>query len=383
MKYYVNGSAIAALLLCACDPNDVPRLSPDCRYIAVLDDLGKDRKKDVVRVGIFDITKGEWRHYDLPERWSAGGLVWAGPRLLIEADRPKAIKPEKEGEPTHDVLFWVLDPATGKFHNTEPKPRIFTTPFMGTWKGKSCLFMGDPERQVTDIYTLPDISRVEALDYQVEAAGDGWLMRVLEKEDGGNILGIEVLDSVGSKVCNISTEEISKACHRGARKPECARVSSDGKQIVLGFDTTTIYRQAHTEYTYGVFSLSNGKLVWKGGSNALHGIPVMIGEAIFVLEAKSRNIYTGDRTLAAIGEGRPPRSQPTSEVVLARYTPAGREVVLELPLKKTDRAARYSASADGKTFVLLVEGEAHRLLVVPIGPKVALEDLREYPIREK
>ena len=121
----------------------------------------------------------------------------------------------------------------------------------------------------------------------------------------------------------------------------------------------------------------------RGGSNALRGLPVMIGDAIYALEARSREIFSGKRTVAALGEGAAPRSEPTSEVVLARHTAAGRSVVLDLPLQKTDRAARYSSSADSKSFVLLVEGNAPRLLLVPIGEKVAAPDLREFPLKVK
>ena len=65
---------------------------------------------------------------------------------------------------------------------------------------------------------------------------------------------------------------------------------------------------------------------------------------------------------------------------LARHTSKGREVVLELPLQKTDLANRYSASSDGKSFVLLVEGPSPRLMVVPIADKAAAADVREFPL---
>lgn len=364
-----------------CDPDDVPRYSPDGARIAVLLDSGKDRDKDVVAVALVDVARGETRRHELPDRWSAGGLVWAGPRLLLTASRPKSVQPDKKGEPTHDLRYWLLDAATGAFEETKLQPRIFTTPFMSLWKGKTCLFVGDPERGGTQILSLPELVEIDALPFEVEGAGEGRLIRTLRAGENAAFAGVDVLDSEGKTVRTIERGEIAKACHRDARRPECGRVSSDGTLLVLGFDTDTLFRQAETEFTFGVFDLRSGKLVRSGGSNALRGLPVVQESDLYVLEARTRKIPVGERGVGALTSGAPSRSQPTSEVVLARHHGEGREVLLELPLKKTDRAARYSASPDRKTFVLQVEGPEPRLVVIPIGRKVDAKDLREISLR--
>jgi hypothetical protein len=105
-----------------------------------------------------------------------------------------------------------------------------------------------------------------------------------------------------------------------------------------------------------------------------------VGEAVYALEAKRRNTYTGDRTAAAMFAPPAPRNQPTSEVVLARHTKDGRDVILELSLGEGSVANRYCASEDRKRFVLQVDGKRPRLIIIPIREKVDAKDLMEIPI---
>lgn len=359
------------LILSACDPTDVPRFSPDGSRAAVLLNAGRDPKKDTIPFAVLDVEKKTWKTWELPERWSADGLLWAGPRLLIEASRPKAEPPAEKGKPTHDTRFWVLDPASGTFQGTDLKPFSLAPTFTGTWQGRLCLFLHDPEEEKTRILSVTELKLVDALPFEVQGAGDGWLVRAHEKG------GVDLLDGNGKMLRSIPAEEIEKACHRQARKPVCARVSSDGRHLLLGFDTDTVFRQAATEYTYGVFSVADGRLAWKGGSNNLRGMPVMTGDAVYALEAKSRAIHTGERTAGSMF-GSAPKSEATSEVVLARHSAAGRTVVLDVPLKAPDKATRYSVSADGRRFILLVEGPAPRVLVIPVGEAVKAEDVRAF-----
>jgi len=158
-------------------------------------------------------------------------------------------------------------------------------------------------------------------------------------------------------------------------------VSGDHTRLLLGFDTETIFRRHAHEYTHGVFEIKTGKLLWHGSSNALRGLPVFVGDKVFALEAKSRKIYIGERTIAAVAE--PPRetSQPTSEIVLAEHSKEGRRVIVQLPLKKGEKGNRYSASPDRKRFVLQVEAERPRLLIVPIRENVTEKDITEVPLR--
>ncbi len=372
---------LACAFLLGCDPNDVPRLSPDGKYIVLLDDLGKGGEKNLIQVAILDMKSNRWTRHSLPEGWSANGVSWVDSKLLINALRPKKDEVPK-GEPTHDMSCWLLNLDSGKFSETTLTPHIVLTPFVGKHKGSACLYFPDMKSKGTKILSLQDLSEVEALPLELQGAGDGWFVHSLSKEGHKGVtkesVGIDVFNQDGERVCQISAEEIAKACSRGVRFPQCVRISDDHKKLVLGFETSTTFRKYPAEYTFGVFDLSIGKLLWRGDSNGLHGLPVMIGDAVFALEAKSRNRPAVEGMLRPTDES---RSQPTSEVVLARHTREGRSVVLGLPLQKGDLAARYSTSPDRGTFVLLVEGENPRILLVPAHDRLEAKDVHDLPLK--
>ena len=69
---------IACSFLYGCDPDDVPRFSPDGKAVAVILPPEKDKKGGVLPVRLLDLEKKEWRHIELPERWSAGAQASPG-----------------------------------------------------------------------------------------------------------------------------------------------------------------------------------------------------------------------------------------------------------------------------------------------------------------
>src|SRR5689334_11383770 len=180
MRKFIFTGTLALAALCGCDPDDVPRFSPDGKCVAVFLRREKDEKDPIVPLSVLDLDRKEWRRIAMPDRWSVNALAWAGPRLIVTADRAKAVPPAAKGEPTHDLCFFLVDPATGKPETTTLKPRIFSTPFTAPWKGKPALFIHDPEKEVTDILSLPDLSPVESLPFQVDSAGGVWLVRTVQ-----------------------------------------------------------------------------------------------------------------------------------------------------------------------------------------------------------
>ena len=398
------------LLLCVgCELRDVPCFSPDGKEIAfrIRPERGDAKvAPDVREVGILTLADGKIRKFTLPEKFSASGLVWIGPHLFVDASRPKKVV--KKGEGTHDLFYLVLDQATDKFSEAPFKPHIVRTPFVGRFKGKPCIYVADMDTEKTKIYSADDLKLIGSLPFEANNAGREWFTHVaqgvvtrpiIEGEHSKWILesmapdkrtvtrkemtGVEVFDANSRKVCTLTPDEIAKASYRGARKPLCARVFEDGRKIFLGFETDTIYRQHPKEYTFGVFDTKTGALLWKGASNALRGIPVVTSDAVYILEAKERKRYTGERTAAALVAGPARTSEPTSELVLARHTAKGRDVVVDVKLGDGERASRYSASPDGKTIVVLVEGPNPRLLLIPVKKRVATKELRSVPLTVK
>jgi hypothetical protein len=196
------------------------------------------------------------------------------------------------------------------------------------------------------------------------------------------IIGVDLFNPEGKHICRINQDDIGKASYRGPRAPICGVISTNFQSILLGFETGTIFRKHSHEYTFGVYDTKNGRLLWRGNSNALKGIPVMETDKIFALEAKNRNIYTGDQTIAAIGGSANPQSEPTSEIVLVKHTKEGRIVICDIPLRDNEKANKYSSSQDQKNFVLVTEGNSPRLLIIPIHEKTQSKDILAIQLKQ-
>jgi|GEM_PF-2156504 len=411
---------LVCLVVSGCDPEQAPRFSPDGKKIALLVPSGHleseeadEKPKDVA---VLTVASGELVVYPLPDQWDADGIKWWGEKLIIWGSRliktPDASTPKGK---KYDLTYWLLTPEAeegeGRYVDMHIMPHIALAPFTGRFAGRACIYVQDMDSQTTKTFALDGAAESGTLPYEVEGAGDGWMIREVMAEatrpliEGEHtqwildslpedkrtrtreeLVGVDVFNPDATRVIRISREEIGKASYREPRGPICARISDDHRRLLLGFDTSTIFRQHPFEYTFGVYDIKTGKLLWHGSSNALRGLPVFVGDSIYALEAKSQEIYTGERTVAALVAPVPPRGEPTSEIVFARHTQDGRKVILQLPLKKTEKATLYSASEDRSKFVLYVESKHPRLLIVPIGDSVALEDIISLPInvpREK
>jgi hypothetical protein len=398
------GSLVVAfsVLIMSCEPNDIPRISRDGKYAALLLDLENKKAfnegeksdkekmdisyKNPVAIGIIRLDNGKLTRCNLPEGWSAEGFLWAGKKLLVDA--VLLIKVNKEVK-TDEFAYWLLDPATGKSERTSlAHLSLHTFPFVGPYGNKSCLFIQcrNP-KNTTELNTLVlDIGNlsntIATLKFNAKNAGNGWIIKEVARETelgARKLAKVEVYAQGAKKVVEISGKEIEKACYRDIRSPIMARVSSDYEKILLGFDTETIFRRHSHEFTFGVFGVKTGKHLWGGRSNSLRGIPAFVGNKIFIIEAKTRNIYTGDRTAAAIDEKKS-HCQPTGAAVVAVHTKEGRKVALDIPLKKDDLVQRYSCSDNLKKFIVLVEGKNPRLLIIPIKDTIKMEEIVEIPL---
>lgn len=383
----------AAVLVCffGCDPDDVPCISADGKCAAVLVPSTQIKASELIEapmdVAVVTLATKKTVVYPLPAGWSAYGVQWADDRRLLVASNRKMVgKRPTPGGPKLDTAFWVTDvkaDAQHRFLKTAMHQSGFTPPFIGVFGDQKAIYQQDDKRTV--IFALDGSTKLGHLPFEAEPAGDGWYYREVDKKsrDGmtAEIVYVDVFTPAGKKAVRIEKSEIAKASYRRPRNPLCARISDDHQIIVMGFDTQTMFRRHPCEYTYGVFSLKTGELLWDGASNGLRGLPVVVDNAIYALEAKSKSIYTGERTVAAVVEPPLPTSQSTSEIVLARHTKEGRSVVMQVPLRDKEKATRYSASTDRKTLVLFVEGNSPRLLLIPVGDAVKASDVQSVDLK--
>jgi hypothetical protein len=68
------------------------------------------------------------------------------------------------------------------------------------------------------------------------------------------------------------------------------------------------------------------------------------------------------------------------EIELAVHTEQGRRVIVQIPLQEGEKGSRYSASPDGKQFVLQTGGANPMLLIVPVRNKVKAKEIKRIAI---
>src|SRR5206468_7222339 len=106
---------------------------------------------------------------------------------------------------------------------------------------------------------------------------------------------VQVLDDAGNQACRITAEAIAPACHRNPRMPVAARLAADKSVVALVFGTDTIFRNHERKYTFGVYSVQNGELLWGGGSDSMDGVPLVSREDAWSIELVDRQVYTGEK----------------------------------------------------------------------------------------
>jgi hypothetical protein len=379
-------SAIAILLifhLTACMPSDVPVMSPDGKYVLCLETEklaeGADAKttpdKSLILITMSDLSA---KKIELDKKWSLDCAAWIENRIILNAAEPRPPSSISVDGPTHKLAVLMLDPSTKSLSVTAMPASMGTLPFVGKYKDESTLLAIDDQKKMIRVFSLDGKVELGSLPFEADSAGHGWMIRVETKAEREpmttDLIAIHVYGPNCEETCTITAEEIAKACTRQARSPELAVVSSDGAKLLLAFSTETIFRQAETDYTFGMFDLASGKLLYSDGSNALHGVPLVDSDSVTAIEAEDRNRRTVEFTSF-------PVDQPSGKIVLARHTAAGREVLSSVPIDGVgDQAQLYSFTPDGSSCIIQVEGPKPRLLIMPVAKDVTLDKCREIPL---
>jgi len=325
--------------------------------------------------------------YPLPEGFSANTFQWSGDRIHLSGERPLN-EPREDGRKI-EVRHWLLDTRLAL---PQALVALDTTachlshePFIGGPDNQPKLFLPDIDSGQTHVIELETLKRAKPLPYEAIGIGHGWWMRIVSREDKKTqeivvpeIVAVEVYDTAGRRAVRIDRSALSQGTFDARpRFPLCACISPDGSRLLIAFETDTIFRRHSHEYTFGVYSVKTGRLEWKGSSNALRGWPAFLGDSVYLLEAKERTIYTGERTAGALLEPSEPTSEPVSAIVLSKHTSTGRQVIRDVQLKEGEKATRYMPSDDLSRIVLQTEGYHFRFLLIPLRDDAGEEKITE------
>ena len=275
---------------------------------------------------------------------------------------------------------------------------FWSIPFLAGYEGKLALFSANPRDSTPvgkiayDVLSFGQLKKLATVEQsETLPLGHGWALREVSKvrPDGmtSDLVVTEVVDDKGRKIATMSAAEIAPACYRGVRSPAYARLSADKTVILMVFSTDTIFRRYKHKYTFGVFGIRDGKLLWAGSSDSCLGTPVVKPREVWTLEMVGRNVWTGERTAAALTE-KQVEDPPARRFALVRLTPGGkvnysggkRKIVFVCDLGKGLSAGEFAPSPDRSRFLLTVNGPTPKLMFIPIGQGTTSADTSTVPL---
>ncbi len=383
----------AALTCAGCVPTDMPAYSSDGKLIAL-----SLKQSSGLELWTYDVTAKKARFHPMPDKWEFMSAQWLGSRLCVVCSRnvsePKADKADTAASrPAHktasrvEYLFAEFDlqrnrflGASIKLHEALGLNPWKLGPFVAGFDQEHFLYVprqkGEPS-----LYSIRDLKKVKKTARPGHRpAGRGWSVRVSSDEDGREH-EVEVFDKTGKKTCKIVHQALSRAAYRGGREPRYARVSRDGKVLLLAFTTETIFRNHPYKYTFGVFETKTGELLWTGSSDSMVGTPIVKEDEFWTIEMVGRKVYTGDKAFN-LG-GRIPDA-PLTRFVMARHFPNEKKPislinmrveVITHDLGEGSVVSQFAPSPDESQFLLAVSGKKPRLMFIPVRKKVAEKDI--------
>jgi hypothetical protein len=287
-----------------------------------------------------------------------------------------------------DWLIAPFDPAKDDF--VAGAPRVTRQSmiadfacFASKYNGRDAIFIEGDDAASYDVYTFPDLRKTTIHEHlDLLPAGHGWNARVQSRENGPtrDIVSVQAEDPSGKVAAMISGEEMKPACFRDARFPKLARIAQDQSVIALAFDTETLFRRHARKYTFGVFEIKTGKLLWAGGTDSMDGVPIVKRDEAWTIELVDRKVYLGERTFMDNSETPDP---PKDHFQLVRHRPgdeagqwAGkRDVILTCELEKGSEVRDFAPSPDGSHFLVSTNAVHPQLLFVPIRADAQAKDV--------
>ncbi len=410
------GLLLPVLASCAVAERGSPALhiSPDLRSVAFFAPTsfaGDPRRV----VEILDRGMGTSVLYRLPDSRSGERLVFLDDHLYVSSYASSAAHREATG--------FVLD--EGRWAKAPYLDCVWYPPFAGRYDGRPVVFRPGYE---TEVYSLHDFARVSKLDFPVRGVGDGymlryqwppglpmvltsqgWLREVLSRPDGSRTLkrvGISGMDLLDPDLKPVLHLDAAKDASGVRFSDEEAQISPDHKALMLAprhhggiaftaMDQDTIISSWYDGFA--VYEVPSGKLLYSSAAifgPAHSGRPdprEMRGAPVTPVTLTDDGVYALEETIppdpAATNPAAPHR-QPNvqdHQFWLTRYTAAGRQHLLRLPLAAEGpffRRFSTAASPAGRFMVIHTAPPAPRLIEVPLRPDVTEKDLRYFNLPE-
>ena len=380
----------AALTCAGCVPTGMPAYSSDGKLIAL-----SLKQSSGLELWTYDVTAKNTRFHPMPDKWEFMRAQWLGNRLCVVCSRslgePKADKaasqPAHKTAPRVEHLFAEFDLQRNRFlgapiklHEALGLDPWKLGPFLAGFDQGRFLYVprqkGEPS-----LYSVRNLKKVKKTARPGHRpVGRGWSVRVSSDKDNREY-EVEVFDEMGKKTCKILHRALSSAAYRGGRKPKYARVSRDGKVLLLAFTTETIFRNHPYKYTFGVFDTKTGGLLWTGSSDSMVGTPIVKEDEFWTIEMVGRKVYTGDKAFDPGGRTPDP---PLTRFAMARHFPNKKKPislinmrveVITHDLGEGSVVSQFAPSPDESQFLLVVSGKKPRLIFIPVKRKVVERDI--------
>jgi hypothetical protein len=210
-------------------------------------------------------------------------------------------------------------------------------------------------------------------------AGDFWWLHDRSK-------GMEIVDPASKRGATIPYDEIKKTTADSKDKVEYARISRDGKAVLLYFRNNRMD-------TFGVFETGTGKLLWAYSNRHIgFGTPLVSRTEVWAVEQENLTRPTTTPAGKPAARDKPATSPAQATgiaVALVRYAPSGqgdppagkREVIYKYSIQGAVRLGNFAPSPDGSHFVAAVSGEPPRLLFMPLAG--GAKDVRVVELKER
>jgi hypothetical protein len=330
----------------------------------------------------YDLATGKATAYPAPDEWHLKTVRSFGKQMWVEwvCDHKDLAVSEVRGhknvydQGTGKYGYWEyscqrFDPANGVFLDgpSELEDEDWLSKAIpASYEGHKCLFIpseGNRKGESSyDILSLPDLKKQKSISLpQVLPAGDYWWATIsFDANEASGLNAVNLFNAQGAKVLSVPDDEARRLKDMRGGWPQYARLSGDGKVLLLAL------ADQNAVFSYGVFDTTGGKFLWGGVHNALlNGNPLVKPSEVWTLLRADTGIE-----LARLTPGLKP-GEDKHVTVLTYRTGADLD------------NCQFNPSPDGSHFVVVLNGKPPQLLFFPIKDGVTEQDVKVVDLKDR